>query len=157
MIYRSPLSIGECIERLAAAVDKESRFLPNAPSVRSTSTVSGMINDHKFRLRKPRFYADRMPEVVLYGTLYEDVTGTRIETHFGISPWDRIFWIVWFAVVLYLLLTGRDSVIVFIFLAAGISVILLAQLHNHDEKKYLQKFLGKTLMVSEDNGGNTRE
>ncbi len=154
VIYRSSLSIGDCIERLVAATDKESRFLPN---VRGNSTVSGMIDDHKFRLRKRRFYADRMPEVVLYGTLHEDLIGTRIETHFGMPPWERIFWIVWSAVVLYLLLARHDSAIVFIFLAGGIGIILLAQLHNRDEKKYLQKFLEKTLKANRSNEGNVRE
>ncbi|NTU65117.1 MAG: hypothetical protein HGB05_17380 [Chloroflexi bacterium] len=156
-VYRSSLSIDECIERLVAATDKESRFLPNVPSVSSTSTVSGMIKDREFRLRKLRFYVNRMPEVVLYGTLHEDLTGTRIETHFGMPPWEWILLIVWFTVVLYLLLARHDSAIVFIFVAGGIGVILLGQLHSRDEKKYLQKFLEKTLKANRLNEGNVRE
>ena len=157
-VYRSSLSIDECIERLVAATDKESRFLPNVPNVSSTSTISGMINDREFRLRKLRFYANRMPEVVLYGTMYEDRTGTRIETHFGMPPWERIFWIVWFAMALTWLLAGLPgSTTVLILLAGGIGVILLGQLYTRDEKKYLQKFLEKTLKANRFNEGNIRE
>jgi hypothetical protein len=147
-IYRSSLSIDECIERLTAAIDKESRFLPKVPSVSSTSTISGMINDHKFRLRKQRFYADRSPEVVLHGTLREDQTGTQIETHFDMPPWEKSFWIFWFVMASICSLSSSFGY-AFILVGGGafIALLFIGHFSTRNEKKFLQAFLEKTLNV----------
>lgn len=152
MIYRSSLSIDECIEHLMAAMDKDSRFLP---TVIGSRPVIGMVEDHKFRLRKRRFHSDRSPTQVLHGTLYEDQAGTRIETHFDLLPLEKGFWILWLAMIgTWSLDSSHDSTLLLIGGGAFIVMLLWSQFFDQNEKRYLQRFLVGTLTARRINKAN---
>ena len=172
---KSPLSINQCAENLALAINKESLLFADW---RGKQPVIGAIHEHKFRIRKRRTYYTNSFAPFFYGTFHEDITGTLIEGYFSMHPVVKGFMIFWFAAVTYAIIGGIPgiaivltdlvnfvsgkgiahsyaglSILVFMILG-GIGVILIGQLFGLSEKKYLQGFLEKTLKAHEINAND---
>jgi hypothetical protein len=171
---KSPLSVNQCAENLAMAINKESLFFANW---RGTQPVIGTIHEHKFRIRKRRTYQNSFAPL-FYGTLHDDMTGTLIEGHFSMHPVVKGFLIFWFAAVTYAIIGGIQGIAIVLtdlinfvsgkgiahsyaglpilafMLLGGIGVILIGQLFGLSEKKYLQEFLERTLKAHQINAND---
>ena len=93
MIYRSLLSVNQCIKALTAAIDKDPFFF----AILGSRPIVGVVRDHKFRIRKrpALYYYYNLFAPIFYGTFREELTGTLIEGHFSIHPVAIGFLILW--------------------------------------------------------------
>lgn len=89
----SPLTPGECAERLAAAIDYEG--VVSATGLYGSKPVAGRVAGHRVRLRKRIGYRNSF-QTFLVGTLDPEGGGTVFRGTLGMHPLVRGFMAVWF-------------------------------------------------------------
>ncbi len=95
------LSIEECQRHLTEAVDFPRRTLFSLSGYQGRKRVLGWVDNHEFELSKRKYYHNAFAPV-FFGSLSPQPRGTRIEGHFDSPRWIRIFWGIWCAFVVVL-------------------------------------------------------
>lgn len=101
MVFRSALAPDSVADTLRRSIDEERRTLFSLSGYQGSLPVLGEVNGTTFRLQKRRYWRnDFAPN--LYGKILAEAGGSRIEAHFDLSRWVRIFMRFWLGGVLLL-------------------------------------------------------
>jgi hypothetical protein len=154
---RTDLSPDECLRRLHEAADPPQFAAFSLSGYKGSKSVIAKLTGTKIKLWKRRYHKNSFAPF-FFGALVPDGSGTRIEGHFGIDPFVKIFLAFWLGVFLggVAAITARFSqgipsgdlaaiVIPFGMILFGLAVPKLRQRLGRSEAKDLLEFLQTTL------------
>jgi len=155
---RTDLSPDECLRRLREAADPP-QFGPFSLSgYKGSKPVIAKLTGTKIKLWKRRYYKNSFAPF-FFGALVPQGAGTRIEGHFGMDPFVKVFLAFWLGAVFLgavAALTARFSqgipsgdlaaiVIPFAMILFGLALPRFGQWLGRSEKKDLLEFLQTAL------------
>ncbi len=155
---RTDLSPDECLRRLREAADPPQFAAFSRSGYKGSKPVIAKLNGAKIKLWKRRYYKNSFAPF-FFGALVPDGAGTRIEGHFGMDPFVKIFLAFWLGAVFLggaAALTARFSqgipngnvaaiVIPFAMILFGLALPKFGQWLGRNEKNNLLEFLQTTL------------
>src|SRR5689334_14799044 len=132
----SPFPRSECVRRLS---DK----------VRPGNSVTGRVNDSKFRLHKVINYRNSF-QTYANGSMADDGQGgTRIRCRFGLHPFIMGFMIVWLVgasiACLTVLAAGTGNMGIVLFPLGGAAILLFGRAIARAEEEFLANYLQNLL------------
>jgi hypothetical protein len=98
-VLHSPLSPGTASEVLRRSIDQEHLTAFSLSGFAGGRPILGEVGFDSFRLRKRISYRNDFARQ-FYGRLEPETGGTRIEGHFGIRLFPKIFMTIWFSGVI---------------------------------------------------------
>ena len=87
------------MEALRRSADQEEWALLSFSGYKGRLPVVGTFESSTFRLHRRRYMWRNDFAPNLYGEVFPDSGGTRIEVYFGLSPWTKIFMLLWLGMV----------------------------------------------------------
>ena len=93
-VFHSPLSPVEVAEALRQAVDVEQRALFSLSGFQGDRPLIGKVDFDSFRIQKRKFYRNDFARH-FYAQFGPEPDGTRIEGHFAMAIWVKLFRLVW--------------------------------------------------------------
>jgi hypothetical protein len=100
VLLRTDLNPQECLRRLQEASDPGKRTLFSLSGYKGSKPVLAKIEGSEIKLWKRRYYRNDFAPY-FFGALSTADRGTRIEGHFDMDRWVRIFMTIWltFAII----------------------------------------------------------
>jgi hypothetical protein len=158
IVLHSSLAPDECIRRIQASTDPGDRAIFSLSGYKGSKPLLVKLDGNRFVLWKRRYYRNDFAPY-LFGTLSQDNQGTRLEGHFDMNRWVKIFMKIWiaFAVltslpVLFATLNGpvRENAWVGVavpigLIAFGIILPKFGRWLGKNEEKFMTEFLETTL------------
>ena len=115
LVLHTDLAPDECIRRIEASTDPGNRTIFSLSGYKGSKPLLVKFNGNQFVLWKRRYYRNDFAPY-FFGTLSPDDKGSRLEGHFDMNRWVKIFMRIWiaFAVVFivpifFATLTQSDS------------------------------------------------
>ena len=94
LMLRSTLTPTGVADALRRSIDQEERTLFSLSGYKGSLPVLGEVTETAFRLQKRRYWRnDFAPH--LYGQFEAEAGGSRIEAHFDVSRWVKMFMRIW--------------------------------------------------------------
>jgi hypothetical protein len=94
IVLHSGLAPTAAVDALRRCMDEEQRTLFSLSGYKGDKPVLGVVARSSFRLQKRRYWRnDFAPH--FYGQMMPEPGGTRIEGHFDLSEWVKVFMWVW--------------------------------------------------------------
>ncbi len=98
MVFRSALTPSAVADALRRSIDEQRRSLFSLSGYRGSLPVFGEVTENTFHLQRRRYWRnDFAPH--LYGQIEAEARGSRVNAHFDVSPWVRMFMRIWLVVV----------------------------------------------------------
>jgi hypothetical protein len=99
IILRSDLAPDECMRRIEASTEPGSRTIFSLSGYKGSKPLLVKFEGNQFALWKRRYYRNDFAPY-FFGTLSPDNQGTRLEGHFDMNRWTKIFMRIWIAFAL---------------------------------------------------------
>jgi hypothetical protein len=160
IVLQTNLAVEDCIHRIQESTDSGERTLFSLSGYKGSKPLLVKFDGNQFKLWKRRYYRNDFSPY-FYGTLSAENQGTRIQGHFDINRWTKIFMRIWLAgVVLFtlpvLLATLRQTAhgdawvgvaVPIGLIAFGILMPNFGRWLGRNEEKYIKDFLETTLLA----------
>ena len=163
IVLHSSLAAEECLKRLEDSTDPGKRTLFSFSGYKGSKPLLITFDGNQFKLWKRRYYRNDFSPY-FYGAVSPDNQGTRIEGHFGMDRWVKIFMGIWLGFVALSVLPvmfaelsrpNRDNAwagvaIPLGLLAFGMLMPQFGRWLGRNEEKYIREFLQTTLSAQPD-------
>jgi hypothetical protein len=160
IVLQTNLAPEECIRRIQESTDPGQRTLFSFSGYKGSKRLLLKFDGNQFVLWKRRYYRNDFSPY-FYGTLSPENQGTRIQGHFDISRWTKIFMRIWLGgVILFtlpvLIATLRQTshgdawvgvAVPIGLIAFGILMPNFGRWLGGNEEKYIKDFLATTLLA----------
>ena len=96
LVLHTDLALDECIRRIEASTDPGNRTIFSLSGYKGSKPLLVKFNANQFVLWKRRYYRNDFAPY-LFGTVLPDDKGSRLEGHFDMNLWVKIFMRIWIA------------------------------------------------------------
>lgn len=160
IVLQSSLGIDECLKRIQDSADPGKRTLFSLSGYAGSKPLLVRFEGNQFKLWKRRYYRNDFSPY-FYGSVSPDNHGTRIEGHFDMDRWVKIFMGIWLGFVALSVLPvaavslshpDRENAWVGVaiplgLLAFGFVMPKFGRWLGRNEEKYIREFLQTTLLA----------
>jgi hypothetical protein len=160
IVLRSSLATEECIRRIQDATDPGQRTLFSLSGYKGSKLLLVKFKGNQFKVWKRRYYRNDFSPY-FYGNLSSEGQGTRIEGHFDMDRWVKIFMRIWLGLLIVpsaavfistLNRPNRDNAWIGVAIPLGLAAfgIILPNFGRwlgRNEEKYIKEFLETTLLA----------
>jgi len=160
IVVQSSLGTDECLKRIQDSTDPGKRTLFSLSGYAGSKPLLVKFEGDRFKLWKRRYYRNDFSPY-FYGSFSPDNQGTRIEGHFDMDRWVKIFMRIWLGFIAVTALPvafvslnhpNRGNAWVGIaiplgLLAFGILLPKFGSRLGRNEEKYIREFLQTTLLA----------
>jgi hypothetical protein len=98
IVLRTDLSAEECLRRLGEATDPGKRTIFSLSGYKGSKPVLATFDGNRFKLWKRLYYKNDF-RPYFFGTFVPQDRGVRIEGHFDVDRWMKLFMWFWLAFV----------------------------------------------------------
>jgi hypothetical protein len=158
IVLHSALSPDECVRRIEASTDPAIWTIFSLSGYDGSKPLLVKFDGRKFKLWKRRYYRNDFAPY-FFGTLSPHNQGARLEGHFGVDRWVKIFTRTWIAfAVLFTLpiffatlnrtIRGNDWAGILIpigFVLFGVFLPKFGRLMGRGEEQFMREYLQNTL------------
>ncbi len=158
---KTDLSPEECLRRLRQAADPSKFAVFSRSGYKGSKPVMAKLGGTKIKLWKRQRGRNSFARF-FWGAVVPDTDGSRIEGHFGMDPFVKLFMVFWLASILFGVFSaliampsganhGRGWAAVVVLaglIVLGALLLKIGQWMTRSEENYLREFLQATLVDS---------